>query len=168
MDKYIGDAVMAVFGDPEQFDDHPERALRAAVEMRERVQAMRTGWNDRGLPGLDLGVGMNTGFVTAGNIGSSQRLDYTVIGSSVNIASYLSGTAAPGQILTTSRTFALVSHLVTGRQIGEAMPKGTKYPLEVMDCATGRPWGRGAISASWLYCSMLHATPRFAPWARPR
>lgn len=138
VDKYMGDAIMAVFGDPQAFPEHAESALRAALEMRDRLYAIRSGWAERGLQGVEIGIGVNTGFVTAGSFGPPERLEYTVIGSSVNVASYLSSTAAPSQILTTSRTFLAVSHLFTGRDLGEVTPKGTHYPVEVTELTGAR------------------------------
>lgn len=87
VDKYVGDALMAVFGAPAPTLDHPDRALSAALEMHRQLEVLRATTH----PGLDIGVGLNTGEVVAGNMGSEERFDYTVIGDAVNLASRLEG-----------------------------------------------------------------------------
>lgn len=93
IDKFIGDAVMAIFNAPVVYDDHAARALRASVEMRHVAEKFR-GWMerrfpDRGLPEFDIGIGIHTGGALVGNIGSAKRIEYTAIGDVVNIASRL-------------------------------------------------------------------------------
>ena len=95
VDKFIGDAVMAVFGMPAQAPDDALRAMRAALALAEEAEAFR-GWMERRFPGRDLprfaiGVGVHTGRVVAGNIGSNRRMEYTAIGDAVNVASRLEG-----------------------------------------------------------------------------
>lgn len=90
IDKYIGDAVMALFGAPLARSDHAERAVWAAMAMAESVKAMNAEANER-VAGLSLGVGINSGTVVAGNMGSRTRLNYTVVGDAVNLASRLEG-----------------------------------------------------------------------------
>jgi adenylate cyclase len=87
VDKYVGDALMAVFGAPAPTSDHPDRALGAALEMHRQLEVLRATTH----AGLDIGVGLNTGEVVAGNMGSEERFDYTVIGDAVNLASRLEG-----------------------------------------------------------------------------
>lgn len=92
VDKFIGDAVMALFGAPVRYPDHSARALRTAVKMRRKVEKFREWMKYRfscyeDLPDFDSGIGIHTGNAVAGNIGSTKRLDYTAIGDSVNIAS---------------------------------------------------------------------------------
>src|SRR5919202_1931357 len=125
LDKYIGDAVMAFFGDPIDREDHAERVVQAALEMRERFIELRSRWRSEGRAPLHMGIGTNTGFVTVGNVGSPVRMEYTVIGSNVNLASRLADLARADQILTTIRTYRLVEHLVEGRSIGMITPEGS-------------------------------------------
>jgi adenylate cyclase len=104
VDKYVGDAVMAVFGAPFSRPDDPMRAVRAALALRiEWKKAM-----SRRPPGErpDLKIGLNTGKVLAGTVGSDARLDYTVLGETVNLASWLCASAQPGQVLVTGKTVA--------------------------------------------------------------
>ncbi len=91
VDKYLGDGVMAIFGAPVMRPDDAQRALDAALEIRERVAALGPSLAARGLPHPDIGIGLNTSTVIAGNIGSPSRLNYTVLGDGVNLASRLEG-----------------------------------------------------------------------------
>ncbi len=91
LDKYIGDAIMAVYGAPLVQEDHAKKACLTAIEMMERLNIMRQEWKDKGRPFLDIGIGINTGNMVVGNVGSEQKYDYTVIGDNVNLASRLEG-----------------------------------------------------------------------------
>ena len=91
VDKFIGDAIMAVFGAPRPEFEDPLRAVRAALEMRDRLAAINDGFRARGLPEIRTGIGLHYGQVVAGNMGHSERMEYTVIGDTVNVASRLEG-----------------------------------------------------------------------------
>jgi adenylate cyclase len=86
LDKFIGDALMAVFGAPFVTPDDPDHAVEAAIEMVRRLRSSNRAWVEQGRPSLGIGVGINTGLVVAGTIGSPKRMDYTVIGDHVNLA----------------------------------------------------------------------------------
>ena len=164
LDKYIGDSVMAFFGDPVSHGDDPERALRAAIEMRERFENLRTRWVSEGRDALHVGIGLNSGFVTAGNVGSATRMEYTVVGSAVNIASRLADLAAPGQILTTQRSLAALSHLVEWRTIGKVDLQGVPYPVDAVEVQGLRliPLGMGQdVSAFDLVVARAADDPAF-------
>lgn len=90
-DKYIGDALMAYFGAPQQQPDHAARACRACLDMREKLQELNARWKARGLPTIGIGLGLSTGPSAFGNMGSSRLFNYTVIGDNVNIASRVEG-----------------------------------------------------------------------------
>ena len=115
LDKYIGDGMLAFFGDPIPFEDHAERAVVTALEMRQRLRGLRTVWSQEHEGGLDVGIGVSTGYVTVGNIGSDTRTEYTVIGNHVKLASHLAQAAGPDRILVSDRTLA--SSAITGREI---------------------------------------------------
>jgi adenylate cyclase len=89
LDKFVGDMVMALFGAPLEDPDHAEHAVEAALDMRRELAALNREWAARGWPELDIGIGINTGEMVAGNIGSSAIMSYTVIGDAVNLGSRL-------------------------------------------------------------------------------
>ena len=91
MDKFIGDAIMAFWGAPIRLDDHAERSVRAAIEMMRSLELVNEQLANKGYPSIRVGIGINTGSVVLGNIGSERKLDYTVIGDNVNLASRLEG-----------------------------------------------------------------------------
>jgi adenylate cyclase len=105
LEKYIGDALMAVWGAPFAHEDDVERALRAAVEMQRAVEALNARWRARGQAELRIHVGLNTGRVAAGNIGSEQYLQYATIGDATNVASRVCSVAGEGEICLTEATF---------------------------------------------------------------
>jgi adenylate cyclase len=87
LDKYIGDAIMAVFGAPVANAEHPRLACRAAIDMIRALDVLRAQWRSDGLPDIDIGIGINTGPMIVGNMGSVSRFNYTVVGDAVNLAS---------------------------------------------------------------------------------
>ena len=105
LDKFIGDGLMAVFGTPIYYKDHAKRGMAAALEMQERLKALNMRNRKRGFVEFAVGIGINTGSVIAGNIGSEKRMEYTVVGNGVNIANRLEGLAQGGQILITESTY---------------------------------------------------------------
>ena len=114
VEKFVGDAVMAVFGAPVAHEDDPERALRAALAMHERMVAINHRWERRlGRP-LALHVGVNTGPVVAGTLGSAAGGSYAVTGDTVNVASRLQGSAQPGQTLVSFATHRLDESVAKG------------------------------------------------------
>ena len=96
---------MAIFGTPIYYKDHAKRGVAAALEMQERLKALNMRNRKRGFVELAVGIGVNTGSVIAGNIGSEKRMEYTVVGNGVNIANRLEGLAQGGQILITESTY---------------------------------------------------------------
>ena len=96
VDKFMGDALMALFGAPLANPDDADRALQAAIEMNAALDDLNRQWNDRGLPIIGVGIGINTDVVVAGNMGSKTRLNYTVIGDGVNLASRLQAPHSEG------------------------------------------------------------------------
>jgi len=122
LDKYIGDGLMAVFGAPVEESDDAERAVRAALKMREDFLKMRESGDQSVI--FDMRLGLNSGHVVAGNIGSPRRMDYTVIGDPVNIASRLEAAAEANQILMGEETFKLVKGKFKINKVGAKKLKG--------------------------------------------
>lgn len=133
LDKYVGDAVMVFFGDPIPQRDHAARAVRMAFEMRERMKDLQDRWMRRYHEAFKIGIGISTGWVTVGDIGSPARSDYTVLGNEVNLASRLSDHAAAGEILVTERTLTEVADLVEARLVDEVSLKGISREIRVYE-----------------------------------
>lgn len=91
VDKYIGDAIMAIWGAPLDDEAHAANTVRTAFHMMKRLHELQPGWEKRELPFVDIGIGINSGIMSVGNFGSTQRFDYTVMGDNVNLASRLEG-----------------------------------------------------------------------------
>ena len=131
LDKYIGDGLMAVFGAPMEKEDDAERAVRTALEIRQQLTAMmeKTSKDSK----FDIRIGLNTGRVVAGNIGSPKRMEYTVIGDPVNIASRLESIAKPNQIVIGEETFNLVKDKFKIQGIGTKKVKGKSSEIMVYE-----------------------------------
>ncbi|RBW51029.1 adenylate/guanylate cyclase domain-containing protein [Phaeobacter gallaeciensis] len=127
IDKFIGDAVLVFFGDPESEGEVKDalKCVDMALRMQERAAELQGYWRKLGVPnGLRVRMGIATGFCTVGNFGSDQRLDYTVLGSPVNLAARLQGAADPDTILMDQSTQSLVSNAVDATFKGEMTPRG--------------------------------------------
>ncbi len=133
LDKYIGDGIMAFFGDPIPYDDHPARAVRAALEMQTRLAELKQKWFATRQEEVAIGIGIVTGYVTVGNIGSSARMEYTVIGNNVNLASRLADKAKGGQVLVVEKTLTEVRDLVDATQVDEVELEGVSRPVVVFE-----------------------------------
>ncbi|MBE7437723.1 MAG: nitrate- and nitrite sensing domain-containing protein [Spirochaetales bacterium] len=136
IDKFIGDAIMVFFGDPEftTDKDHALRCTRMALEMRDRLSTLNDEFQNRGLPAqLSVRMGMNTGYCTVGNFGSEHRLDYTAIGSQVNTANRIQGSAEPGKICISLSTYLLIKDDFECLPLGEFQYKGIASPIEVYE-----------------------------------
>jgi adenylate cyclase len=150
LDKYLGDGIMAIFGAPLAKRDDSRRAVKTAIEMQRAMTQLNCKWQERGQNPLQIGVGVNTGSVTAGNIGSAKRMDYTVIGDAVNLASRLCANAAGGQILISESTFAEISGHTPARRLAPIRVKGKEAPVEVYEILWDGPvpGSRGVIIAA--------------------
>ncbi len=133
LDKYVGDAIMALFGAPFSHGDDAVRAVRAALEMQERALALSPSWEARCDRPLRIGVGINTGEAVVGTIGSKQRLEYTAVGDPVNLASRLEGITKEFQasIVISQTTYEAVQGLFPTRLLGEIRVKGREAPVKV-------------------------------------
>jgi len=142
IDKYIGDAVMIFFGDPDSLgvEQDARKCVEMAVAMQKKMNELNGYWGKNfGLKSdLQIRIGINTGFCTVGNFGSEDRLDYTAVGATVNLASRLEGAAAPGSILVSEDTYLLVNSLFNFKEPREIDVKGLLrkiklYEVEVTD-----------------------------------
>lgn len=132
LDKFIGDAVMAFFGAPIPQEDHADRAIMAGMMMMSRVDDWNSERERQGLPPVRIRVGINSGPAVVGNVGTEKRVDYTVLGSSVNIASRLeSGVAKPGQLVISQNTLDRVMGSFEIESLGEFALKGLQQKLPV-------------------------------------
>jgi adenylate cyclase len=135
LDKYIGDAVMAFWGSPYPMEDHAYHACCCATEMIARLAELNRGWSTRGRPEISIGIGLNTGSVNVGNMGSDKRLAWTVIGDNVNLASRLEGMTKQyrTQIIISESTYAQVSHQFVAREVDKIRVKGKKQPVTIYE-----------------------------------
>jgi adenylate cyclase len=122
LDKYMGDGLMAVFGAPMEKEDDTERAIFAALKMKESLVTMMD--EAKAMKQFQMRIGINTGRVVAGNIGSPKRMDYTVIGDPVNIASRLESIAGPNQILIGEETYKYIGDSFKIKEVGLRQVKG--------------------------------------------
>jgi adenylate cyclase len=133
LDKYIGDAIMAVWGAPVPQKDHAARACQAGLDMVARLAACRDDWESRGWPRLDAGIGLHTGDMVVGNMGSAEHLSYTVIGDNVNLASRLEGlTKTYGvQLLVSQATLEAAGDGFVTRELDLVAVKGKALPVRI-------------------------------------
>jgi adenylate cyclase len=135
LDKFVGDAVMALFGTPAPLKDHALYAIKTAFDMKKRLAVLNERWAKEGRPQLKIGIGINTGHAVAGNMGSMKRMEYTVIGDTVNLASRLeSATKGLGaDILISEKTYDLVRGFVRVKKFENVTVKGKEESLTVYD-----------------------------------
>ncbi len=128
LERFAGDGIMVFFNDPIPCEDHTQKAVEMAVEMRARAKELRTGWLKKGYE-LDLGVGFAAGYATMGNIGFEGRMDYGAVGNVTNLASRLCEEAKGGQILTNQRTLSKIEDFVEAEPLEELHLKGFGRPV---------------------------------------
>lgn len=135
LDKFIGDALMAVFGTPFPHEDDPDRATRAAIKMMEELHRYNGERESYHKKPIDIGIGLNTGNVVSGNIGSPKRMDYTVIGDGVNLASRLEGATKQygAHILISEFTFDQLKSTYRSRLVDNVIVKGKTKPVGVYE-----------------------------------
>jgi class 3 adenylate cyclase len=131
IDKFIGDAVMAIFGAPLAHENDPERAARCALEMMEDIRRFNALSRVQMPTEITLHIGLHSGMVIAGNVGSDLRMNYSVVGDTVNLASRLAELAPPGQIYMTGDTFKMVSQIVVVDGPHPTAVKGKAQPVNI-------------------------------------
>jgi len=135
LDKYIGDAIMAFWGAPYPQSDHAERACCAALEMLRALEKLQAKWEAEGRPRIDIGIGINTGPMVVGNIGSSKRFNFTVMGDNVNLASRLEGINKQfgTHLVISENTYSAVRDKVVGRELDLIRVKGKMRPVKIYE-----------------------------------
>jgi adenylate cyclase len=135
LDKYIGDAIMAFWGAPYPQPDHAERACQAALQMLDTLKRMQAGWEAEGRPRIDIGVGVNSGPVLVGNMGSRLRFNYTVMGDNVNLASRLEGLNKEfaTRLIISESTYEQVQEKFVARELDFIRVKGKKKPVRIYE-----------------------------------
>ena len=133
LDKFLGDAVMSIFGAPIAHPDHAIRAVRTAVAMRDGIEGLSARRIRDGKDPLTVGIGISTGEAVAGTVGTEDRMEYTVIGDSVNLAARLESNAKSMQILISGRTYRNVKGHVVTRSLGDVKVKGKEEAVEVYE-----------------------------------
>jgi adenylate cyclase len=135
LDKYIGDAIMAFWGAPYPQDDHAARACGAALEMLETLQELQAKWEAQGQPRIDIGVGINTGPMVVGNMGSEKRFNFTIMGDNVNLASRLEGTNKQfgTRVIVSEGTYGKVQEQFIARELDLIRVKGKLKPVKIYE-----------------------------------
>jgi adenylate cyclase len=127
VDKFIGDAVLGVFGVPVYHEDHVERSVRAAIDMQKAFMIERNNGNNLL---QSVGIGINSGVVVSGNIGSQDKMEYTVIGDAVNLAAHLNRLASPGEIIISKSVYENLEDIITVETLAPKNIKGKTEPVE--------------------------------------
>jgi adenylate cyclase len=138
--QFIGDAVMAVFGAPVPLADHAQRALEAALAMHSAQAEVNSRWRDEGLPEFGLGIGITTGPVAAALLGSEERLEYTVVGDTVNLSQRLQQWAEPGETVLSGATYGALSQAPPAEALEPRLVKGRSAPVHAWRLAADSVW----------------------------
>jgi class 3 adenylate cyclase len=145
IDKFIGDAMLMFFGDPQTLgvEEDARACLRMALAMQRRMLELEAQWLAKGIENpLRMRIGINTGYCNVGNFGSTERMDYTIIGGEVNLAARLEASADPGGILMSSETYALVADLVEAREREPLRVKGIRREVRPFAVACDQQAGQ--------------------------
>ena len=154
--QFVGDAVMAVFGAPVPVPDHAERAVEAALRMHAAQEQVNSRWRDAGLPAFELGIGVTTGPAAAALLGSEERLEYTLVGDTVNLAQRLQQWAEPGETVLSEATYHDLREPPPATAVPPALVKGREAPVSAWKVAAGTP-ARG-VAAGLEAESATHQT----------
>ncbi|HOT29623.1 MAG TPA: adenylate/guanylate cyclase domain-containing protein [Candidatus Ozemobacteraceae bacterium] len=131
LDKYVGDELMALFGAPVSRPDDPIRAVLCGVKMLAALEELQKTWEREGRPIIQIGIGINTGEVTAGYMGSEKQLSYTVIGDNVNLAARVMANAKPMELLITKSVYDFVKEYFVTTPLEPIMVKGKSMPIDI-------------------------------------
>lgn len=138
IDKFVGDSIMVFFGDTNSqgAENDAIAATSMAIAMQNHMRYIRNHWASRGvIYHLEIRIGINTGFCTVGNFGANTKMDYTIVGREVNLASRLESACTPGEILISEETYALIKNTILCRDKGEIAVKGFHTPIKIFEVA---------------------------------
>ncbi len=141
IDKFIGDAILIFFGDPETkgVQEDALACVNMAIEMQARMTELQADWQAAGISKpLRCRIGIHTDYCTVGNFGSEDRLDYTIIGRGVNTASRLENVSEAGSILISYETYSQIKHRIHCKEMGEIIVKGMAYPISTYNVIAHR------------------------------
>jgi adenylate cyclase len=137
LDKFVGDEVMAVFGAPYYMEDHAKKACLSALEMMRTLDRLTEKWTDQGRETFNIGIGINTGDMIVGNLGSTQIFDYTVIGDAVNLGARLEGInkvyQTANNIIISEFTKTEIGDEIVTRELDSVRVKGKKKPVAIFE-----------------------------------
>lgn len=131
IDKYMGDGLMVFFGDPIPYENHAQLAVEAAIAMQNKTRELRAEWEQSGGMPISIRIGVHTGEVIVGNMGSKNRMEYTVIGSNVNLAQRLESNCEPGGVMLSEKTYKALVSSVDVEPAGTIQAKGFSEPVPV-------------------------------------
>ncbi|WP_413162939.1 response regulator [Capilliphycus salinus ALCB114379] len=140
IDEFMGDGILVLFGAPQLRENDPERAVACALAMQLEMESVNQQLHQWGLPPLEMGIGINTGEVVVGNIGSEKRTKYGVVGNQVNLTYRIESYSLGDQILISESTFNEVNSMVLVRGENQVQPKGVKHPITIYE--VGGIWGQ--------------------------
>jgi class 3 adenylate cyclase len=133
INEIIGDALLIVFGAPQEMPDRTQRAVACAIEMQNAMARVNSQNRSTGLPELEMGIGLNETEVIVGNIGSSKRSKYTVVGSGVNMTSRIESYSVGGQVLISESVFKKTGHILSINSQQQILPKGAETPFKIYE-----------------------------------
>jgi class 3 adenylate cyclase/CHASE2 domain-containing sensor protein len=139
VDKFIGDCIMAIFSAPNQTPDDARKAVEAALDQQDVIAHLAQSWQEQGKQALSVGMGINTGYVVMGNLGSQKRMNYTVIGDDVNVAARLYNVAKGGQIIISESTYEEVKEFFIFNELEPVSVKGKSKPLRTYEVLARKP-----------------------------
>lgn len=135
LDKFMGDAILCYWGAPAEIPDHAQRALRCGFQMQEKLKELNEAWKKQGKDTFQIGIGINTGIVVAGNVGDTRKMEYTVMGDPVNLAQRLESLTKEfkSKILISHNTYEKVKEHITIKNLGEIEVKGKTEKITVYE-----------------------------------
>ena len=133
LDKFIGDAIMAIYGAPLEQPDGAYQCVKTAIEMRQKLALLNEKWKAEKKPQIQVGYGINTGEAIVGNIGSERRMEYTAIGDMVNVAARVEGETDGNQIFITEETFKELGNRVQVKKLSAAKLKGKTSKVQIYE-----------------------------------